>query len=471
MSFSRRSFLRLPLALSILPSIAVDSDVHTFSYDHVIGTSLDLVIRARDAKTARRAHQVLLDEVHRLTCLLDTRDPHSEISRLERDPAIDVSGDLRQLLAAYDEWQRRTGGAIAIRPRGRGTPRDVDALGKAYIIDRALAAARTAVPEMTGAMLNIGGDLLAWGRPADIGILDPQLPYDNGTPLTQVRLRNAAIATSGSYARGRHLLDPRSGRPVAQAPPSASVIAPDAITANALATAIAVSGVERGLQLVEQLASAHAIVTDPSGRTHRSSGFAAFERGQELFDVRQGSGGLAMVRSATSAGPGVSAALQSASKWPDGYQVTLSLTLTQTANAIATNRRGAALRPYVAVWVENTAAKIVRVLAVWATEPRYLTELPVFFTRAKRNRDYVMSLSRATRPPGHYDLVWDGRDQDGMPVEPGTYKITVEANRENGGYGKQSSPLVCGDAPAKLTLPATINFEPVAIEYGPRTTA
>jgi hypothetical protein len=178
-----------------------------------------------------------------------------------------------------------------------------------------------------------------------------------------------------------------------------------------------------------------------------------------------------MARSAAAAGPGVLAALQSAPKWPEGYQVTLSLTLTQTANAIATNRRGAVLRPYVAVWVENTAAKIVRVLAVWATEPRYFTELPVFFTRAKRNRDYVMSLSRATRPPGHYDLVWDGRDQDGTPVEPGSYKITVEANRENGGYGKQSSTLVCGDAPAKLTLPATINFEPVAIEYGPRTTA
>jgi hypothetical protein len=198
------------------------------------------------------------------------------------------------------------------------------------------------------------------------------------------------------------------------------------------------------MRLVNGTSGAHALLID-AGQPLRSPGFARLER------------------------PWPQAAAQGATRWPEGYRVTLSLTLLQTNNAIAQNRRGAVLRPYVAVWVENAAAKIVRVLAVWATEPRYFTELPVFFTRVKRNREYVMSLSRATRPPGHYDLLWDGRDQDGMPVEPGSYKITVEANRENGGYGKQSGTLVCGDAPARLMLPATVNFEAVTIEYGPRS--
>src|SRR5215831_1682357 len=175
MSVTRRSFLRLPLVLGFLPSVALDTDAaHTFSHDHLIGTSVDLFVWSRDAHTANRAHQAVLDVIHRLTTVLDTRDPQSEISRLEHDPAIDVAEDLRHLLASYDEWQQRTSGAIAIRPRGPGTPRDVDALGKAYIIDRALAAARNAAPEMTGALLNIGGDILAWGRPADVGILNPQ---------------------------------------------------------------------------------------------------------------------------------------------------------------------------------------------------------------------------------------------------------------------------------------------------------
>jgi thiamine biosynthesis lipoprotein len=442
MSLTRRSFLQLPLGLAMLPSAALGQEAHAFSHDHVIGTSLDLLIWSQDRRIAVSAHDAVLAEVTRLARLLDTRDPSSEISLLEHHPSLPLSYDVRRLLGLYDEWQTRTDEAISVRPLGPGTPRDVDALGKAYIIDRAIEAARSAAPSMRGALLNIGGDIVAWGEPAEVAVADPNAPYDNAAPIALVRLCNAAIATSGVYARGQHLIEPRSGRPALNVP-AVSVIAPDAVTANALATAMCVSPHDRGLTLVERVAGAHALTIDADG-PHRSSGFASLERPLPLT------------------------AAQATTKWPEGYQVTLSLTLTQTGNAIAQNRRGAVLRPYVAIWVENSAAKIVRVLAVWATEPRYFTELPVFFTRVKRNRDYVMSLSRVTRPPGHYDLFWDGRDQDGMSVEPGSYKITVEANRENGGYGKQSGTLVCGDAPTRLTLPATVNFEAVAIEYGPR---
>jgi len=441
-AMSRRSFFHMPLLLALLPPGDLGDDAHVFSHDHVIGTSLDLLVWARDRHTARQAHAAVVAEIDRLSLALDTRNPLSEISRLEDCSTLPASAVVRDVIAAYDTWQRRTDGAIAIRPCGPGTPRNVDALGKAYIIDRALAAARAAAPRVTGVLLNIGGDIVAWGRTCEVGIVNPAAPYDNAEPVTRVRLRNAAIATSGSYARGGHLIDPRTGQAVIDAP-SVSVVAPDAVTANALATAMCVAAPGERMRLVEMVPGTHALAIDSSGAAQRSPGFARLERTRLV-------------------------PAQSATKWPAGYQVALSLTLTSTGGAVAPNRRGAVLRPYVAIWVENASAQLVRVLAVWATEPRYFTELPVFFTRAKRNRDFVMSLSRATRAPGHYDLLWDGRDQDGMPVDPGTYKITVEANRENGGYGKQSGTLTCGDAPARLTLPATANFEAVTIEYGSR---
>jgi hypothetical protein len=82
MRITRRLFLSLPAMVPFARLPGVRSDVHHFSYDHVIGTSLDLVVWTSNPETARSAEAAALEEVHRLTAILNTRDPHSEISRL-----------------------------------------------------------------------------------------------------------------------------------------------------------------------------------------------------------------------------------------------------------------------------------------------------------------------------------------------------------------------------------------------------
>ena len=77
-----------------------------------------------------------------------------------------------------------------------------------------------------------------------VGIEDPRWPFDNVPPMVQISLANAALATSGTGRRGfvvggvkyGHVIDPRTGIPVDHVL-SASVVAPDAVTAGALATA------------------------------------------------------------------------------------------------------------------------------------------------------------------------------------------------------------------------------------------
>ena len=428
--------------MAVLPSIEASTpQPYRFSHDYIVGTSLDLAIWTANRSDASRAHEAVVQEIARLVGILDTRDATSEIRRVFAADGREPSGALRDVLDAYEQWNSRTDGWLSIHPAGPGTPVNVDALGKAYIVDRALAAARESSADIRGVIVNIGGDIAVCGEAHDIGIADPVAPYDNAEPIARVVLHNAAIATSGGYARGEHLLDPRTGLPVSSLL-SASVVADDAVTANALATSVCVGGTERGLALVTRIPGAEALVIGRDGVERRTAGFAQIER-------------PAVVRTSR------------ATNWPAAFQLTLSLTLTRASGA-AQMARGTVLRPYVAVWVENAAREMVKVLAVWATEPRYFTELPVFFTRAGRNRDWVSSLARATRSPGHYDLLWDGRDERGNPVAPGSYRITVEVNRENGGYGKQSATIVCGDMPATATLPATVNFEPVTISYGPR---
>src|SRR5262245_48681307 len=181
----RRSFLRWP---ALLPLTALHpvfpSEEHHFQYESVIGTSLDLAVWTRQPRIAESACRTVLEEVDRLTSILNTRDPASEISRMaDLHERHGGSEELKEVLAAYDYWERRTGGVFSIRPNGPNTAPNVDALGKAYIIDRAAKAVRKQWPAIDGLLLNIGGDIVAWGRTCEIEIADPAVWYDNAQPI------------------------------------------------------------------------------------------------------------------------------------------------------------------------------------------------------------------------------------------------------------------------------------------------
>ena len=426
--------------------------LYHFTFEHVLGTSFDLDLWADSPTLADAAAARVFEEVDRLTGVLSTRDPRSEISRLEANPDMQVSADLESVLAAYDTWTDRTRGALSITPHGPGMPRNVDALGKAYILDRAAAVA-AARPGVTGLLLNIGGDIVVRGRACDVAIIDPAAWQDNASPLTWVRLHDQAIATSGAYARGAHLLDARTGQRV-QFAAGASVIARTAVDANALATTLCVVPATEGMSLIEQTRGAEAIRIDTDGRVRRSSGLSRFERPRIM-------------------------ATAAPANWPAGYELNISLTLTE---GTAGSRQGGfggfggfggrggrgVKRPYVAAWIEDTSGRLVRVLAFWADKPRYYTELASFYTLIGRDERRLSNLARATRSAGNYHLVWDGLDEKQMPVESGSYRVVIETNQEHGSYGKQSGVIVCGDQPAQITLSATANFESVTVEFGPR---
>jgi FAD:protein FMN transferase len=454
---TRRSFLLLPTVMPLASSgrwwHQGTSDLHRFAFEHVVGTSLDLDLWSGSPAVAEHAALALLDEIERLTGILSTRDPGSEISRLDETPRRRPSADLAAVLDAYDEWEHRTLGAVSISTRGNDTSRNVDALGKAYILDRAAAVAAD-VSGIDGVLLNIGGDIVVRGRSVDIEIIDPAAWQDNANPLTRVRLCDQAIATSGSYARGAHLVDARTGQLVRMAS-GASVIGPTALEANALATMLCVSKADEGMRLVEQTPGAEAIRINLDGRILRSSRFAPFEQPR-------------IVAAATA-------------NWPTGYELNIGLTLTAGAGAAGQGGtggfgrrsggrgRGGVRRPYVAVWIEDTSGRLVRVLAFWADNPRYYSELSSFYTIVGRDERRLATLARATRFAGAYHLAWDGMDESRASVPPGSYRVVVEANQEHGSYGKQSGVIVCGDKPAHITLSATADFDAVNVDFGPRS--
>jgi thiamine biosynthesis lipoprotein len=256
---------------------------------------------------------------------------------------------------------------------------------------------------------------------------------DNAHPMSIIQIDNAAVATSGIYARNAHLTDPRSGLPVTTGT-AATVVAPDVITANARATTLCLTKTDYGLPLVESTPGAEALRIQ-SGIVERTSGFARLEK---PFSIQT----------------------PAATSWPPGYQVTVTIPLTSGRST---------KRPYVAVWVEDSSGRLVRSLALWGHKTKYYPDLSTIWNLTRGDQKPFRSVTRATRPPGKYELVWNGVDNENRPVHPGTYRITVETNQERGTYARQTGTIVIGESPAMITLPATANFDAVLVTYGPKS--
>ncbi len=125
---------------------------------------------------------------------------------------------------------------------------DLGGISKGYMVDSLVSLLKAG--NIQRGLVNVGGDLRVFGgSPEDpfiVGIKDPETP---SRIIRTLRLTDAAVATSGNYERyttiqGRkysHIIDPRNGMPADHCP-SVTVIAQDAVRADAYATAFSVLG-------------------------------------------------------------------------------------------------------------------------------------------------------------------------------------------------------------------------------------
>jgi thiamine biosynthesis lipoprotein len=503
----RRGFaplLRLMVVIGALvwpAGRAVEPELFQFHHEGVLGTSLDLQVRAADAGQAALVETAVLDEIERLRKILSTYDPESEISHFNASTGpVKCSPELLDVLGFYDFWNIKSAGAYnghlgdliaawknaektgappdaatlrsIVRALGQpgwkidraagtatrlpGGSISIDSLGKGYIISKAAVAARTKAPGAQGFLINIGGDMYASGMPAPgapwtIGVADPKRSADNAPPLTQVRISNRAISTSAAYERGytvggrrfSHIFDPRIGLP-AEGVASATVIASNTANSNALATTLCVLKPEEGLALARQIPDVECLLVMADGRQFRSPRFASYE-------VQPAA--PAAVAGAAPAKTGM---------WPNGYEVGITITL----KTPPPGGKGGPRRPYVAVWVEDENAQRVRTVAVWGNRPKYLPDLPAWWKLAQQDQAWAQSVTRATRPAGQHRIVWDGLDDKGKPLPRATYTVFLEVNREHGAHALESGKILCGNLPAKGTIPAATEFDAAALSFG-----
>jgi thiamine biosynthesis lipoprotein len=142
-------------------------------------------------------------------------------------------------------------------------------------------------------LVEVGGEVFAAGvrldgRPWRIGINRPEARAPLEQVYKVVLLQDRAFATSGDYRlffekdgqRFSHVIDPRTGYPVANGVVSVSVTAATCARADGLATALMVMGVDEGLRLIDSLADVECliVVRDDKGNLvdHFSKGFRQY---------------------------------------------------------------------------------------------------------------------------------------------------------------------------------------------------
>ena len=209
--------------------------------EHVMGTVVTFDVRGEDPPA--EAVETAVAWLHDVDADFSTYRPDSAVSRFDRGelPGSAVSDQLRWIIDRCDRLKAETGGYFDAYARGTFDP---SALVKGWAVQQAADGLRAAGVERF--CITAGGDVCAYGRPTPdqpwrVGIRHPYDPQ--AIALVVAADGELAVATSGLYERGDHIVDPASGR----APGgvlSVTVVGPDLGVADAYATAAFAMGRE-----------------------------------------------------------------------------------------------------------------------------------------------------------------------------------------------------------------------------------
>jgi thiamine biosynthesis lipoprotein len=214
--------------------MSVEQAVGHRHVEHVMGTVVSFDIRDA-SRAAERAVDQAVAWLHEVDARFSTYRVDSEIRRLDRGELSlsETSPDVRWVLDRCAALKAATGGFFDARAGGALDP---SALVKGWAIER--AADMLAAAGCRSFCISGGGDLVVRGgalpEPAwRVGI---QHPDDRRAVAGVIAVGDLAVATSGTYERGPHLIDPTTGAAPAGVV-SVTVVGPDLGTADAYATA------------------------------------------------------------------------------------------------------------------------------------------------------------------------------------------------------------------------------------------
>jgi len=206
----------------------------------VMGVPMSVDVRHDgDDGLVRDTVRAAFDTMHDADRRFSRFRPDSELSRFDRGESGEPSDDLREVLGIAARFAAASGGAFSVR-RPDGSL-DTDGVVKGWAAQR--AADTLIAAGLTTFCLNAGGDVVVRGEPEPgrgwhVGVRDPADPQ---AFLTVLEVRDGAVATSGTYERGEHVWDGRTGA-AATGLLAVTVVAVELTTADVLATCVLALG-------------------------------------------------------------------------------------------------------------------------------------------------------------------------------------------------------------------------------------
>ena len=333
------SVIAVCLLWNALTTTAQAAERFEFREPH-LGTIVAVTLYAPDETDASDCARAAFARIEELNRILSDYDPDSEAMRLCRTAgsgeAVRVSPELFEVLNKSLDLSAATDGAfdVSIGPvvklwrtarrqkklppddqlaaarqlvgwkeiqldpkartvelRRKGMSLDFGGIAKGYIADQARAV--LIGRGIRQCLVAVAGDIAAGDPPPDrdswrIGVAPLDKP--DGDPSRYIRLVNGSISTSGDAfqfveiggVRYSHIVDPSTGLGLTRRS-SVTVVAPDGLAADGLATAISILGPEHGLKLIEQSKGTAALIvqaTDDGLAVAESPGFAKFVDGK-----------------------------------------------------------------------------------------------------------------------------------------------------------------------------------------------
>ncbi len=291
-----------------------------------MGTLVEISVIGRDADELEADINDAFDKMERIEGLMSTRISGSDVSRINRWAGIKpvkVSAEVLKVIRRAEEISKASGGYFDISvgalvdkwgfegnggrlpSKGevgealhsidyrvihvdedlstvmlmkKGMRIDLGGIAKGYAVDRAFELLTSR--GYRNMIVNAGGDMRVGGKkikgPWVIGIQDPR---DRSRIMATFDASDISVGTSGDYGRyfkrgGKryhHLLNPFTGFPARQCR-SVTILAEDAISADALATAVFAMGPKRGLGLIEAMEGVEGLIVSSDGEIIQSEG-------------------------------------------------------------------------------------------------------------------------------------------------------------------------------------------------------
>ena len=279
--------------------------VRDFAMDTVISVELK-------AKSPKKTANKAIAEIKRLDCLMSISNPNSDIYKINSAPcatAVKVDKEVFALLEKCMEISQKTDGAfdITVNPlceiwdikaKKPKVPKDdqiktakesvgyknlvldkknqtvtkkkdsvsitLGAIAKGYATDKAKEILKDC--GVKDAIIDFGGNIYIMEKAKTVGLQTPFKP--RGEYFKTISISDKSVVTSGLYERyfeedGKiyhHVIDPKTGYPADTDAMSVSIISGESYLADALSTAVFVSGEKRASVYLKQFEDVHAII-------------------------------------------------------------------------------------------------------------------------------------------------------------------------------------------------------------------